>query len=114
MKVKIECTMHDYTTKIIVDAPNELVAERISLGEYAKRYGKNSKVTSFRRLSEDDIIKMDLLPCPFCGEVDINFYHNGNSHYAFCSFCEAQTKDFSAVTDRKIVIKHWNRRAINE
>lgn len=48
--MKIECLMHDYKTKIIVDAPNEYIAGLIAVGEYAKQYGNASIVEAFRRI----------------------------------------------------------------
>lgn len=51
-----------------------------------------------------------LKPCPFCGEDEIKVYRNGNSHYCYCSLCEASTKNFSVSTNEEKVIKYWNRR----
>jgi|GEM_PF-6081053 len=48
--MKIECLMHNYYTKIIVEAPNEQVAEIIALGEYAKKYKQLSVVKAFKRI----------------------------------------------------------------
>ena len=56
------------------------------------------------------VVEDTLLPCPFCGETNVKFYRDDNSHYAFCSGCKASTKDFAVMVDRETVIKHWNRR----
>lgn len=53
---------------------------------------------------------IELLPCPFCRDIDIKFYRNGNSHYAYCSMCEASTKNFLVNTSNEIIIKFWNKR----
>ena len=52
----------------------------------------------------------ELKPCPFCGCYKINFYRNGNSHYAYCDNCGGSSRDNAVKTSREKVIEQWNRR----
>jgi Lar family restriction alleviation protein len=54
----------------------------------------------------------ELKPCPFCGDKDVNFYRDADSHYLYCGFCRARTANFSVVVSEDMVAKYWNKRAV--
>lgn len=60
------------------------------------------------KLEQSPTSKDSLMPCPFCGDKNIDEVKDGNYHYCRCSDCNCQTdgwlKDYDAIDA-------WNRRA---